>query len=78
MNSKLSTTNIDLYVAPPATADIGGAYVRLALGMAQQVPRLLQAYLGPAEWPETVLADPASPDMLRTHAVAVATAAQQS
>lgn len=78
-NSRLSTiNNIKLYVAPPATADIGGAYVRLALGMVQKVPRLLQAYLGPAEWPEAVLADPASLDMLRTHAVAVATAAQQS
>jgi hypothetical protein len=79
MNSRPSTThNINLYVAPPATADIGAAYVRLALGLAQKVPQLLQAYLGPAEWPDAVLADPASPDLLRTHAVAVATAAQKS
>jgi hypothetical protein len=79
MNSRLSTANnIKLYVAPPTTAEIGAAYVRLALGVAQEAPQLLQAYLGPPEWREAVLAEPVSLEMLRTHGVAVATAIQKS
>jgi len=79
MNSRLSTANnIKLYVAPPTTGEIGAAYVRLALGVAQAIPGLVQAYLGPPEWREAVVAEPASLEMLRTHGVAVATAIQQS
>lgn len=65
-------------VAPPTTAEIGPAFVRLALGVAQRIPNLLQTYLGPPEWLDAVLAEPASLEVLRQHAVAVATAAQQS
>ncbi|HEX9924166.1 MAG TPA: hypothetical protein VGD99_16035 [Anaerolineae bacterium] len=72
------TNNIKLYVAPPTTAEIGAAYVRLALGVAQEAPQLLQAYLGPPEWQEAVLTEPASLELLRTHGVAVATAIQKS
>ena len=74
----VSISNIPLYVAPPAPAEIGSAYLRLALGVSQQTPGLLNIYLGPPEWLEVVQADPPSWEMLRQHAIAVATAAQKS
>lgn len=76
--------NIPLIVPPPTTAEtacplgIGAAYVRLALGVAEHIPGLLKGYLGPDEWREAVLADLPSLELLRHHAVAVATAAQKS
>lgn len=73
-----SVSNIAFYIAPPTTAEIGLAYVRLALGVSRWVPGLLNGYLGPAEWQEAVLAEPPSLEMLRNHAVATATAAQKS
>lgn len=75
---KMTTTNITLYAPPPTEADIGPAYVRLALGVAQYYPDLLFSYLGPADWLEAVQAEPPSLEMLRQHAVAVATATQKS
>ena len=74
----MTTTNITLYTPPPTEADIGPAYVRLALGVAQYYPGLLNNFLGPAAWLEAVRAEPPSLEMLRQHAVAVATAAQKS
>jgi hypothetical protein len=73
-----SVSNITFYVAPPTTTEIGLAYVRLALGVSQWVPGLLNIYLGPAEWQEAVLTDSPSLEVLRDHAVATATAAQKS
>jgi hypothetical protein len=71
-------SDITLYVAPPSTAEIGLAYVRLVLGVAQRVPGLLHTYLGPTEWLNAVSAEAPSLAMLRHHAVAVATATQKS
>lgn len=71
-------TTITLYVEPPATDEIGGAYTRLVLGLAQHWPHLLDTYIGPPEWVVSVDNDPASLEALRTHAVAVATATQRS
>lgn len=70
--------NIKLNVAPPSTNEIGAAYARLALGLSQKVPGLLNAYVGPEEWLEAILAEPPDLLMLRHHAEAVATAAQKS
>lgn len=61
-----------------AKADIDAAYVRLALGVGQYVPGLVNDYWGPPEWQQAVKADPPSLDILRHHAVSVATAVQQS
>jgi hypothetical protein len=71
-------SDITLYVAPPSTAEIGPAYVRLVLGVAQRVPGLLHTYLGPTEWLNAVSAESPSLATLRHHAVAVATATQKS
>ncbi|MDX1524532.1 MAG: hypothetical protein R3264_23075, partial [Anaerolineae bacterium] len=73
-----SNGKITLYTDPPSVAEIGPAYVRLALGVAQWQPDLLNAYLGPPAWLADVLADPPDLATLRQHAVAVATATQQS
>ena len=62
----------------PATTDLDAAYIRLTLGVGQYVPGLVNHYLGPSEWQQAVIADPPSLEMLRNHAVSVATAVQQS
>jgi hypothetical protein len=59
----------------PVTADMDTAYVRLVLGVAHHVPGLLNSYWGPPAWQQAITADPPSLETLRTHAVAVATAA---
>lgn len=73
-----AVNNITLFVAPPAIAEIGSAYLRLVLGLAPHVPGLINAYFGPPDWLDVVEAEPPSLEMLRHHAIAVATAAQKS
>lgn len=64
---------------PPAkTSDMGAAYGRLALGVAHYFPNLINNYWGPRAWRQTVAANPPTLDRLRTQAVALATAVQQS
>ncbi|MGB0388593.1 MAG: hypothetical protein ACPGWR_27550 [Ardenticatenaceae bacterium] len=69
---------IPLYLPPPTIGEIGAAYVRLVLGLSPHVPGLLNAYLGPSESLDMVLAAP--PDLLRLRhdAVSVATAVQKA
>lgn len=74
----MTIQTIPLYVPPPTTAETGAAYTRLALGVAEHVPGLLNSYFGPEAWREAVLADLPSLEQLRHHAIAVATAAQKS
>jgi len=71
-------SNIDLYVPPPADHEIGAAYARLMLGLNQRVPNLIADYWGPQAWLDEVTEVPPDWEALRNHAVAVATAAQQS
>ena len=75
----ISVNNNQQKVAPfPAATDLDAAYVRLALGVGQHVPGLVNSYWGPPGWRQAVIDDPPSLATLRNHAVTVATAVQQS
>ena len=74
----MSAANITLHLPPPPTIAIDTAYARLALGVAQHIPGLLQTYRGPDEWPNAVSAEAPSLEVLRQQAVEVATTVQQS
>lgn len=71
-------STIDLIVPPPAVDEIGAAYARLMLGVGQKAPNFVADYWGPQAWLDAVLQTPPTWENLRQHAVAVATAAQQS
>ncbi len=62
----------------PMPVELDAAFGRLALGVGQYVPGLVNCYWGPPEWQQAVTDDPPSLDTLRHHAVSVATAVQQS
>ena len=74
----MTVSNITLHLPPPPTAEIGAAYVRLALGVAQHIPNLLHSYRGPADWLAEIRAEPPSLEALRQQAVDLATSLQQS
>jgi hypothetical protein len=74
----MTTANITLHLPSPTTAAISETYTRLALGVAQHLPGLLQNYRSPTEWQTAISAEPPSLEALRQQAVEVATTVQQS